>query len=78
MALDALETSANIYATRQAKNGDSATREARTKVPQSPSCNTPRRPATFGDNGHPWHAMQDLEKVIPAKRLAKLKENLKG
>lgn len=27
---------------------------------------------------NPWHAMQDLEKVIPAKRLAKLKENLKG
>ena len=26
---------------------------------------------------NPWHAMQDLEKVIPAKRLAKLKENLK-
>ena len=26
----------------------------------------------------PWHAMLDLEKVIPAKRLAKLKENLKG
>lgn len=25
-----------------------------------------------------WHAMQDLQKVIPAKRLAKLKENLKG
>lgn len=27
---------------------------------------------------NPWHAMQDLEKVIPAKSLAKLKENLKG
>lgn len=27
---------------------------------------------------NPWHAMLDLEKVIPAKRLAKLKENLKG
>ena len=27
---------------------------------------------------NPWHAMHDLEKVIPAKRLAKLKENLKG
>lgn len=27
---------------------------------------------------NPWNAMQDLEKVIPAKRLAKLKENLKG
>lgn len=27
---------------------------------------------------NPWHAMQDLEKVIPAKRLSKLKANLKG
>ena len=27
---------------------------------------------------NPWHAMQDLEKIIPANRLAKLKANLKG
>lgn len=26
---------------------------------------------------NPWHAMQDMEKVIPSKSLAKLKENLK-
>lgn len=28
---------------------------ARTKAPPSPSCNTARRPATFGDNGQPHH-----------------------
>ena len=28
---------------------------ARTKAPPSPSCNTPRRPATFGDSGQTHH-----------------------
>lgn len=56
--LDSLEPSANIYgdaATREGAEALYAAKSVWTHPPPSPSCNTARRPATFGDNGHPHH-----------------------